>query len=304
MKWVAVVFLSLAAVAIAAIVYLAHVVHSNSEQANDVAFAKLRAHEAEFFDDQKVVGALDVVKPRPGGNDAGAYLNPRLSWGDEKKPLPDLSHLAQYDFWDLETDGPIAATPPRDWILAPMPSYGPLLQWAKEPGRPPSEIRELARLLYSNETLLGEMVAGAMLRAAKEPAADRLRRTVQAALAFAAIEAPDDVAARFSEIAVGRCAALNEVGHFALAMRPLLRRSREAAYVRFGNQLDSARECRLRSLRKAWREPDPPGLGNSVCREGGCRIAEGLLWLPFVGSLYGEILEGLARPDWLRGYAR
>jgi hypothetical protein len=249
-----------------------------------------------------------------------------------------MPELASYDFWDLEHDSPIAGLEPRDFILAPLPRFPDLIAWSRlrlmkglHDGDAPAagrEVEELARLTFSTETLLGAMIGIALLRSEDEARAqcgghdgrakgapscphsldetarDRVRRALWAAPAFVQLEAPESAAAQFDQLLVGRCAALSEIGHFALAMRPLLAPSREPAYARLGRQIESASECRLASLRRGWASPDPSGIGKSICgiSGGDCVMLERIAWFPGMKPLLGELFIGLAEPNWFRWY--
>ena len=260
----------------------------------------------------------------------------------EKLDFGWMGLLAGYGFWDVEKASPWTVGEPFERIEAPLPTVMHLLSWAKlrlakgmkegQPAQSGAEVRALARLCFSTEMLLGEMVAVAMLgledeararAAAKglpvdrwttldEPSRKRIKRALWVIPAYVALDTPEAHGRDVEAIKVGRCAALNESTLFALALRPLLRDSRTADFERVGRNLELAKECRLSSLRAAWAAPDDPArdplLGEKACLMGGapsadCRLTRMVHWLPGARRFTGEVMLSVASPEWFGQYA-
>lgn len=73
--------LALGMVATLALAALAHKdARSTHEEATALAAAVLREHAPQFRDDEKQLSSLPLFAPRSGKVDAGAFLNPRVTW--------------------------------------------------------------------------------------------------------------------------------------------------------------------------------------------------------------------------------
>ncbi len=251
-----------------------------------------------------------------------------------------MERLPEFGHWDLEKNSPWSAGVAFERFEAPLPEFVSLPRWAKlrlakglrdgSPEQAAREVRALARLTQSTETLIGGAVALALLgleddtraRALKDgrsvdgwqtldkPARERLKRALWAVNAFASLDTPTAFAADFESLRFGRCAALNEAAFVALSVRPLVRDAHRAGYERLGRNLEGARECRLTSLRAAWAAEDKASDflgGGRVCAlgtdaSGTCGFIDRLGWLPGFRRFGAEVLLNVAAPDWLNRY--
>lgn len=225
-----------------------------------------------------------------------------------KKPKPDpdvlaadtswMRGLAEFDHWDWERDSPSEIDGSLG-LAMPLPGFSQLIAWSRvrllqgaasdDPRPAAREVRQLARLAYSTETIIGVQIAVALLgmerttydavRAAKGaaavegwalPSADVERRLKRVAWGVAALmnpmapqeEAKPVLAAPVTPPAgFGQCAGLGEglrMAHFARAYFD------DGAFAdRFralGDALQaSAPTCRLRRVREAWAAPGTRG---------------------------------------------
>ena len=192
-----------------------------------------------------------------------------------------MKRLRAYDRWDLLRDSPVPQPERLDWADAPIPDMVPLQAWAKyrllhglgtgEPLEAARDVRHLAWLLYRTDTLLGGMVASALLTFEREahdslpnPPADwrpmsraqieRMRALLMSGFAFSSIAVPVDVARkarRCGEPAVGRCIALAEAVFMAKNVQPFAQDAYREAYTALEEDL-AAFPCATSVARTLW----------------------------------------------------
>ncbi len=248
-----------------------------------------------------------------------------------------LSTLEGLASWNLETNSPLEKArfslftedQPRFTELQTLAKIRLMKGLAQGDARPAAkEVRELARLCATTETLLGEMVAVSLLgieRVAHEAAVRRgqdvdgwqpVSEADQLALKRLFWVAPlpyglfvDDA---FSELrpVVGVCAGLHEGLGLALYLRQYQGDPMRERYEALAAAL-AASQCRLRRLRGAWAGTLPSDQlephGSALCRA----LTEGqdedcpmgyAAWLPYVKAYLGNTLVMLATPSWLKPY--
>ena len=85
-----------------------------------------------------------------------------------------MKELSQFGYWDLAAEpSPLLKVEPLSWAGAPLPRFVGLMKSAKlrlmqglateQPAEAAKEVRQLAWLCFQTETLIGGMVATAML---------------------------------------------------------------------------------------------------------------------------------------------
>jgi hypothetical protein len=192
-----------------------------------------------------------------------------------------MKDLARFDFWDLEADGSPMNEVPWNWRTTPIPDFISLQTAAKvrllqglreaKGAEAAAEVRELARLTASTETLVGEMIGVAMIKSdvrARQMAtkreqdvtswpistmqeAERLRRTMWAANGlFSTVPLAPAIE---NDVVVGRCAALLEGGASALMVRGLMNERYLERYASLTKSINDS-SCRLKNLRRAWNQ--------------------------------------------------
>lgn len=261
-----------------------------------------------------------------------------------KIDLQWLRRLHNYQTWNIERDSPVALVEQYEFPASPVPDYQALLQWSRlrlmravvdgNVDAAVADTRQLARLSYSTENLLGGAIAVAILGQEERlttvelPAnawrtlplftqqdARRLRGLLFIGPLFIWHDAPESAVQVWQSFKVGRCAALAEVvGDELYAFRPLLRKREPEVYVRYGQLLAaSAGQCRLERLRTLW----PDTAASDAVADGPrfwCRhlASESLLTpsdqqscgtallrhVPGAKSAVGDLLLALAAPSW------
>jgi hypothetical protein len=254
-----------------------------------------------------------------------------------------LQGLSRFDHWDLDAESPVSAMPWPDPVRAPVPDYGLLLAAARvrvlqglrngTPSRAATELRHLARLLDSTETLVGTTMAVQVLRVESRAHAlaasrgipadpswrpldpkelDRLQRLAQAAMAYASLLAPPTHWSALDTLPVGRCAALSEGLWFALVFEPLLGDRLRDRYQALERSLEASQgRCRLTLLRRAWRLSRAekaelfrrnicgagPDQEQTAQDPGGCPSAWVSTHVPWIKEKVGMVLAAVAMPD-------
>lgn len=218
-----------------------------------------------------------------------------------------MAALSAFDHWDVESVSPWAEEPRWTWPNG-FPLLHELVPWAKlrlakglatrDLSTATGEVEQLGALLLSTETTLGAAVGlqvlelvGEALRAegpvtrAGGPrgidAATRARalRATMAAPSFLREEVPEAYRRDVERIVVGRCAALNEALHAALASRGAVDGDGDPVHW---IELDGAfaRSCRLSRVRRAIAQgaaaDDARPAGSCGSAPGAAR---GLCWL-------------------------
>lgn len=334
--------------------------------ARDRIIEDQRALAGHWLFERRVGGgdASDILEPRTGwvggsaarAGDSGvpaALVQTIKGWGQEWASHVDdadltgvdlawMKDLDKLDHWDLEREGSPMNQRPWHWHDAPTPSFITLQSAAKarllvglragDPAGAAAEVRELARLSASTETLIGDMVAVALVRVTikaravaeqrkldlsawprtTDDEADRLRRALWSASAFFQPLAVDDTMEQ--HIVAGRCTALLEGGAGALWLRGFLE-DRYADRYRSLTESITRSPCRLKNLRRAWNGKDHEGemsittdllCGDAIARGGaappGCRLAVSFARLPLAKEAIGEILLTVSAPSWFKYY--
>ena len=255
-----------------------------------------------------------------------------------------LKELLQYDHWDIESGSPSEEMRPFSVVSRPVPRFGTLVSLAKvrllqamrggSMKDAAAEVRHVARLVHSTETIVGALVATLLLgieRAAfdKHVAAGgatdglapvttelpaRMQRFVYAYGAYAAPYAPSDVSSKLlgsGAPSFGKCAALSDGAEIALIVRQNLDREMADRYREIGGYLAANQgTCRLKTLRKLWAQfPGTEGILDvnlkDVCAVSSlagatvpfCRVTSALAFLPGIRPKVGHLLlVGLSDP--------
>ena len=246
-----------------------------------------------------------------------------------------LGALSTAGHWD--TDEALTSVP-YDALQEPVPDTSALLAAAKvrliqglaDGGvvAAGADVRELARLTLTNESLLSNMVGIGILKferraheAAVEagldvtgwvpvPEADaaRLKALLWAAPAMTSVVATDALAQHVPR--VGQCAALREGLGIAQYLRPWLEPELTERYAALGQQLDGS-ACRLSRLRAAWagtaKSAQLPVSARAFCvadpDSDACALGDAPLPLATFSRPYvGNTLIAIGTPDWFKPY--
>ena len=271
----------------------------------------------------------------------------RADWTDvepalwEKLDFAWMSELGAFAYWDVEHNSPIEYVQHYDYLHRPLPAHADLIPWSKlrlakgihegKAAQAATEVRDLARLCFTNELLLGNIVAVTLLgledvafkataahgarpanwKPVDESTRNLLKRALRAVPAYVNLLTPRTYAAAFAEIKVGRCGALNEALQTARVLKPLLGFEYATEYAQLDAALASAKECRLEGLRQAWahaQSPDGDAASYSdlcdAAREPSpdCVLLAHARWLPGVRGIIGNVLLAVGSPVWLGGY--
>lgn len=249
-----------------------------------------------------------------------------------------MTAIRSFDHWDVERHSPWRDVGTPFWPNG-FPLFFDLTPWAKlrlakglaqgHPAEAVAEVEHLASLLLSTETVLGASIGlqylgfvdqalGALEADGKRPPASanridgptraRLWRAIMAAQDFLRPQTPPDLREVEPAIVAGRCAALNEALHAALATLAL-DRPEDASGARWLEALLQAETvCRMTWVREAWRDPAhrDPRLFESVCDSEGigawaCRTVKAF---PFTRAmerrLAAEVLLQIALANYLK----
>lgn len=269
--------------------------------------------------------------------DAGADW-PRAALDTSEVDLSFFSMLGDAGFWDLEAPGSPLHGAPYQGPQDPVVSFRDVMALAKvrlirglatKELRPAlDEVHELARLCLTTESLVGNMVAVALLDFERKAAAEAvsrgldvvgfpvpseedtrsLKRTLWAVPHATSLLAPNEPLDPAFPM-VGRCAALAELS-VPLFLRPFAGPVLPARYATFTTMLNES-DCRLRRLRAAWAttgEGEVPLSGDVYCRTTRsstaaiCDTPDFVVRLPFIRPAIGAALASTAAPDWLEHY--
>jgi hypothetical protein len=191
-----------------------------------------------------------------------------------------MRQLHAYDRWDIVENSPVPLPQRINWATMRIPRFVPLLMWSKfrllhglrtgAPTEAARDVRQLAWLAYRTETLLGGMVAVALLKAErqaydsmKSPPADwhpmsleqldRMRAVLAAGPAFSQLSTPVEVArqSRSCSEPVARCMALTESSFFATYLRPLAEEQYRDVYAALATEL-AEQPCGTSLLKTLW----------------------------------------------------
>src|SRR4051812_9448250 len=159
MKIAAYIVIGLLALVAIGLGWLGHNVGAEADRRREGLSSQLSAHDAEVAADQQLARTIALLAPRAGKNDAGAFLNSRIGWGDNRGPLslpPELrkkipadfratdpavysgldfgwmAGLSSYDYWDIERNSPVENVSALDWpTVAPFPAFSDLNAWSR-----------------------------------------------------------------------------------------------------------------------------------------------------------------------------
>lgn len=205
---------------------------------------------------------------------------------DADLPGLDFSWMAKlhaYDRWDTLKHRPVPLEQPFHYMTANVPNYIPLQLWAKfrlrqgmktgniaEAAR---DVRHLAWLAYRSDTILGAMIAVAILgleqkahasmaqppadwRPMMEEQKERMRAVFWASMTFSSVAAPVEVARKARTCGpapITRCAALGEAAGMARYLKPFAERPYREAYAALEETLASA-SCPTSLLKTIWEQ--------------------------------------------------
>ncbi|WP_158513092.1 hypothetical protein [Myxococcus hansupus] len=229
-----------------------------------------------------------------------AHLKEKKTLDEWFAAAPDLSslrfewmrELQRFDRWDTVRNLPFQHETPYNMMTAPVPNFIALLEWSKfrllhgvktgQPLEAARDVRHLAWLSYRTDSLLGAMIAYALLgqehkahALMEQPPAEwkpmseaqrgRMRAVVWASMSFASIVSPVEVArkARSCGSAITRCIGLVEASNLARYLQPIAEPSFRAAYAELQKEL--ATPCPSSMLTMVWEhgvtidDRQPPG---------------------------------------------
>jgi hypothetical protein len=207
-----------------------------------------------------------------------------------------MARLHAFDRWDTMTHRPVPHEQPFNMMTASVPNFIPLQLWAKfrlrhgmktgNTAEASRDVRQMAWLAYRTDTLLGAMIATALLgmerkahdamasppadwRPMSEAQTDRMRAVFWASMVFSSIAAPPGVSqkARACGQAITRCVGLSEAASMARYLKPFAERSYRQAYAALGQDIAGA-PCPTSLVQTLWEHgatlDDPPSPGSSM----------------------------------------
>ncbi len=301
--------------------------------------------------------ALDASKPQPLdlppelAQQLAAqpdWLSWKVDWARWKLDFSWLAALSKFDTWSSDANSPaIDERKQYRFDELPTPDLRNLLLWCKlrllkgeadgDPGPALAEVRQLARLVWTNDSLVSAMVAIKALElettfalAQTPPVSDpgliplstlrRARRYFYSLGSGLDLRLGDEVWGQWVQDP-GLCVAVNEgVSQQMELVRSVLPEDFAAPLRRFGELVDrTAGQCRPSRLRRVWRDPAYPLL----FRDDDDVFATVLLGEPeparpspmplrwselkshqLLRRTIGYLLLGIAQPDPLRQYAQ
>jgi hypothetical protein len=191
-----------------------------------------------------------------------------------------MRQLQAFDRWDTLRNTPFPPPEPYFHMTAAVPNFIPLQTWTKlrlvhgirsgQPLEAARDVRHLAWLAYRSDTLLGAMIATAILgierkahdsmqspppewRPMSVEQTERMRGVFWASMSFSSIAAPVEVArkARGCGPAISRCTGLGEAVGMARYLQPLAEGSFRPAYAALGEEVASA-PCPTSLVKTLW----------------------------------------------------
>jgi hypothetical protein len=250
-----------------------------------------------------------------------------------------LKELSTYGYWDLEGAGSPLAALPFSPLDEPLPNFGDLQNAARArlmrglndgtAGEAAGEVRELARLCLTTDTLIGVMVGTSMLgmehKAYDEAVrrgqdtlgwtpvtdadAEALKRALWAAQAPGTLLSAGTLSS--AQLPVGQCVALRENLGLAWFLKGYLQEELPERYAALTKALDQS-PCRLTRARAAWKGTDTGGQlpvsGAAMCMtDAGAVPAD--CWMPNLVMRFGAVrtfiglnLATIAATDWFKRY--
>jgi hypothetical protein len=207
-----------------------------------------------------------------------------------------MRQLQAFDRWDTLRNTPFPLPEPYFYMTAAIPNFIPLQTWTKlrlihgirsgQPLEAARDVRHLAWLAYRSDTLLGAMIANALLRIELkahdsmpspppewQPMSaeqlERLRAVFWASMSFSSIAAPLEVAqkARTCGPAIARCTGLGEAVGMARYLQPFAEGTYRPAYAALGEEVASA-PCPTSMVKTLWERgatlKDTPPAGSEM----------------------------------------
>lgn len=227
-------------------------------------------------------------------NSKTSFSDIKVDWKQANLDFSWFSSLARFDVWSFDQGGPFFDQGQDYNVLnLPFPDYGELRTWSKlrllkgrddkalEPAF--KEVRQLAKLMMSQESLLSTMSAISLLKAETQfyaSLSEEERRTLNwsvisaedlaaarryywAQLSFLDLRLSDSSFQKHASMEPGLCTRVYEALAAAHELRPLAQRYLAASYERL-DQLEKATadKCRPSAIRRMWTHPQGSGLLN------------------------------------------
>lgn len=312
----------------------------------------------------------DPLFARRDGGDAAALMLQHISWDRVAPPVKGLPahvtaalrdagndwlthpielsavdtewmrELGAYGSWDLEGPGTPLHGTPFNGFEDEYPNFVDVMDFARvrlrvgidrgEPGPALEDVQELARLSFTSERLISDMVGAAVLglhrRASEHARANGLDaggvrefseaevESIRSALWTASsstslLGSPTAIAPDFP--LVGQCSAQLELAG-ALLVRPYASSIFRERYRDLDEGLAKS-PCRVGRLRAAWSThgvAELPLGGAALCASAtmgtpsSCNVPDFVVHLPFVRDTIGTTLVTVATTDWFKFYGR
>lgn len=192
-----------------------------------------------------------------------------------------MSELHKFDFWDVEKNTPVFVAGKKYLTYSyPAPSYKELMTWAKlrllygkETGKMNEafkDVRQLARLIWTNDTLLSSMVTVNLLKLENEihqgnweiipeEILMRAKRFFYALPSMIDPRLDDSHFFKFTPLAPGICPMLNEAMLSYISVRDLLKDELKNEYMRMDLLIkESLTVCRKTIVHEMWEDPGWP----------------------------------------------
>ena len=193
-----------------------------------------------------------------------------------------MGQLHAYDRWDILRNRPTPFREPFDLTYEPMPQFGHLILWARfrllqglrtgQPLAAARDVRHLAWLAYSTDTLIGAMLASTLLDTERAAHASlqapppewrpmsseqvaRMRAMIMSGFIFSYPPIAVEVAKKSRRCGepVVRCIAMTEAAFAAKILEPWARRAYREAYTALEEDLD-AFPCSSSLGKLLWRQ--------------------------------------------------
>ncbi|MBX2994147.1 MAG: hypothetical protein KF681_04980 [Bdellovibrionaceae bacterium] len=222
----------------------------------------------------------------------GHFWDAQPDWKQLNLDFSWFTSLHRFDHWSFDQGGPLYDQGQDYKIMTmPQPEYADLVAWSKLrllKGRDDKDlenafkdVRQLAKLTMTNESLIATMIAIAMLKqetgfyaALSEEARKGLnwhpiaeedleaaRRYFWAQPAFLDLRLSDQAFRQYAVLEPGLCQRVYETLASALAFRRLAIRYMSDAYKRLDDiEKSSAERCRPSLIRRLWNNPNYEGI--------------------------------------------
>ncbi|MFL5784829.1 MAG: hypothetical protein ACJ76H_09485 [Bacteriovoracaceae bacterium] len=324
---------------------------------------KILKYQDKFLADRALLKDISFFRGSKGTADAGPYLNPLLTTLAISKDLqrelqnrnwvafePDFKKLAldfswmkelhKYDYWAPDFNNP-AIDPKKHPNISslPLPEYSHLISWARlrlMHGRQTrdmknalADVRQLARLIYTNDYLVSSMVAITILGSEGKYLQNYNpkiwegwkiipQETLEAARRYhwgiAEVVDPrisDETYERLTGGNVGKCQMISEGMLKNLIVRDELAKVYPREVQRFGETVKNSLEiCRKSIVHLMWEDPTWKVLGEHIDYAESFVKPENdnnwkwkfLMILPRMREIYAYWTLSVATPDYFRQY--